>query len=75
MSNEFIWVGNMGTDVKYFPANTRRWTSAGVMLAQRLRRWANITSALVQRLVFAGFHVSGDNHDNTMVGIKNIWKK
>ena len=28
------------------PANTRRWPNAGLMLAQRLRRWANIKPAL-----------------------------
>ena len=36
------------------PANTRRWTNAELMLSHRLRRWANINSALVQRLVLAG---------------------
>ena len=30
-------------------------TNAGLMLSQRLRRWANINPALVQRLVFADF--------------------
>ena len=37
-----------------FPANTRRWSNAGLMLAHRLRRWANISPALGQRLVFTG---------------------
>ena len=36
------------------PANTTHATSAGPMLDQRRRRWANIGPALVQRLVFAG---------------------
>ena len=36
------------------PANTRRWTNVGLMLAHRLRRWANIKPTLIQRLVFAG---------------------
>ena len=35
-----------GLDV--FPANTRRWTSVGLMLAHRLRRWANLKPALFQ---------------------------
>ena len=36
------------------PANTRRWTNAGPMLAHCLRRWPSIKPALVQRLMFAG---------------------
>ena len=36
------------------PANTIRWTNIGLMLAHRLRLWANINPTLVQRLVFAG---------------------
>ena len=41
------------------PANSRRWTNAGLMyaglmLGQRRQRWPNIKPALVQRLVFAG---------------------
>ena len=32
----------------------RRWTNVDVMLAHRLRLWANIQSTFVQRLVFAG---------------------
>ena len=35
------------------PANTRRWNNDGLMLGQRRRRWPNIKSSLVQRLVFA----------------------
>ena len=35
------------------PANTRRWTNAGLMLGQRRRRWANINPAMVQRLGIA----------------------
>ena len=31
-----------------------RWPNFAVMLAHLLRRWSNITSALVQGLVFAG---------------------
>ena len=37
-----------------YPANTRHWTNAVLMLSHRLRRWANIKTALVQCLVFAG---------------------
>ena len=36
-----------------FPASTRRWSNAGLMLGQRRRRWLNIKAPLVQRLVFA----------------------
>ena len=41
--------------LRLHPGNTRRWTNADLMLAHRLRRWPNIKSALVQRLVFAGY--------------------
>ena len=34
--------------------NTTRWPNAGQMPAQRLRRWANISPALGQRVVLAG---------------------
>ena len=36
------------------PANTSHWTNADLLLVQRRRRWANIKSTLVQRLVFSG---------------------
>ena len=36
------------------PANTSRWPYIGMMLAQRRRRWANISPALGKRLVFVG---------------------
>ena len=36
------------------PANTRHWTNAGLLLAQHLRHWPNISPALVQCLVLAG---------------------
>ena len=35
------------------PSNTRRCSSVDLMMGQRRRRWTNIKSALVQRLVFA----------------------
>ena len=35
---------------------TSIWTNAGLMLAQRRRRWSNISPALGQRVVFAGLH-------------------
>ena len=40
------------------PTNTKRWHSAGLMLAHRLRRWTNIKPALCQHLVFAGISIS-----------------
>ena len=43
-----------------FPGNTRPWTNVDLMLAQRLWRWPNIKSTLVQGLVF-----SGEPHHNT----------
>ena len=39
------------------PANTRRSTNVVLMLAHRLRRWANIKTSLVERLVFAGIYM------------------
>ena len=33
------------------PANTTRWRNAGMMFAQRRRRWANISPALLQHVV------------------------
>ena len=36
--------------VDYYPANTRRLTSVGLMLIQRLRRWPNIKPTLVKPL-------------------------
>ena len=34
------------------PSNTTPWSHVGLMLAQRLRRWASIKPTLDQRLVF-----------------------
>ena len=42
------------------PANTTRWPNAGLMLAHRLRRWANISPALGQSVVFAGIQLGID---------------
>ena len=36
------------------PASRRRWPNVNLMLSQRLRRWDNIKSTLVQSLSFAG---------------------
>ena len=36
------------------PTKMRRWPNAGLMLARRRRRRANITPTLGQRLMFAG---------------------
>ena len=35
-------------------ANTTGWPTAWLKLAQRRRRWTNISPALGQRVVFAG---------------------
>ena len=37
-----------------FPAKTRRWPNGRLILAHRLRRWANISPTLGQHLVCAG---------------------
>ena len=53
------WLGAVSLTVCYYwylhrhfimryPANTRRWTNAGLMLGQRRRRWTNIKPALVK---------------------------
>ena len=39
---------------EWFPANTRRLPNAGLMLAQRLRRWPNIKPALGEYIVSVG---------------------
>ena len=36
-------------------ANSRHWANSGLMLGQRLRRWASVKQALVQPLVSAEF--------------------
>ena len=51
----------------HIPANTTRWPNAGLMLAQRRRRWANISPALGQRVVFAGINSSWDDHPRGML--------
>ena len=38
--------------VRYIPANTTRWPNAGTIVSHRLRRWANISPAVGQRVVF-----------------------
>ena len=38
-----------------YPANTTRWPNVGLMLGQRCRQWANISSTLGQRVMFAGY--------------------
>ena len=40
-------------NLKRKPADTKRWTNAGLMSVHRLRRCPNINPALVQHLVFA----------------------
>ena len=44
------------------PANTRRWRNAGLMLAYRLRRWANISPALGYCVVFVTTLSVGQRH-------------
>ena len=41
--------------VSAFPANKRCWPSVELMLGQRRRRWAKISSTSDQHLLFAGF--------------------
>ena len=46
-----------------FPANTGYWPNAVLMLTHRLRRWASISTASGQRLVFAGhYHSISPSH-------------
>ena len=44
------------------PANTRRWPTAGLMLALRLRRWADIISVLGYHIVFGATLNVGQRH-------------
>ena len=36
------------------PESTNHWTNAGLLLAQRLRRWPNIKQSPVKCLMFSG---------------------
>ena len=40
-------------------ANTTRWSNDVLMLGQRRRRWTNIKTSLLQRVVFAGVRLIG----------------
>ena len=59
----WLWTSDSEHSEQHYlavPADTTRWPNAGLMLAHRLRRWANINPALGQRVVFAGVkHVFG----------------
>ena len=43
---------------RVYPAKTRHWDNAGLMLGQRCRQQANIKPALAQWFVFAGWDLS-----------------
>ena len=51
---------------------TRRWSNAGSMLANHLRRWPSIKPALVQRLVFAGLRSGGQYKPTPIQCLLNI---
>ena len=53
-NQEMFTTVTKGFNLIHWASNVPRTTSAGLMLAHRLRRWANIKLALGQRLVFAG---------------------
>ena len=61
------------------PANTRRWSNAGLMLSQRRRRWPNIKPALDQRLVCAGLLIPVYIHcrmsETRGACFINLWKQ
>ena len=42
-------------DIVFYPANMRRWSNAGILLAHPLRSWPNSKPALSQRFMFAGY--------------------
>ena len=44
----------MGASATAIPVNMRRGSDVVAMLGHRLRRWPNIMTSLVERLVFAG---------------------
>ena len=57
------------------PANTRRWANTDLMLVHRLRRWPNMKSAFVQRLVFAGrVGIPGGNVQVICLSGRRGWK-
>ena len=51
---------------------TRRWSNAGSMLANHLRRWPSIKPALVQRLVFTGLRTGGQYKPTPVQCLLNI---
>ena len=51
-------IGLIDIRVRLTYPSTRLRADAGIMLAQRLRRWANSTPSLAQRLAFAVIVVS-----------------
>ena len=71
------WVGVGLHCLTSSPANTRYWTSAGLMLGQRRRWCARIGPALGQHLVFAGSvdrpHLCFAHHQDRCEDIKTNW--
>ena len=47
------WPKTAAKTTRTYPANTGNWNSVGLMLGQRRRRWPNIKTTLVQRIVFS----------------------
>ena len=45
------------SSLPFYPANTRHRATAGLILSHRLRRWANISPAVAQCLLFAGMQL------------------
>ena len=50
----FLWMRTIVLNKRVYPANTRRWTNAGLMLDQSRRRWANISLSLGQHQPIIG---------------------
>ena len=59
MRNTIEWEQSPTVSTEPTLAITTRWPNAGLMLAQRSRRWANINPALGQRLMFAADPATG----------------
>ena len=58
-----------------FPSKTTRLSNVGLMLAHRLRRWANISPTLDQRVIFAGLYAGTMcTHFVAVVGLIRIFK-
>ena len=61
---------SMMTD--FIPVSTRRWNNVALMLAQRLWRWPNIKSTMLQRLINTMTFFSGRD-TKSQGAVRGVW--